>query len=401
LNTNWNENMQKSKKNSLILALFLLLSAGVSAQNTATNQEMQTWFDANEHEKILNIGESEAGSLLDTAVFWTARVYLRAYRDADALAYFDKILARNAKYADAHFYRGVALVGLNQLPQAAQAVDAALGLEKKKALFFALRADIYKAQNLADSAIIFYEKAIALPDCPMPAFENCANIYNDRKLYKKALTIQYKQKNTAEKSAILGKNLLSADDMDYLLYAIALNEYNTKQYKAAEKTLLQLLETKPNNYQIVSKLVQTYFAMQDTKRAQPLQARIMTAYAERKLPKTMVDSYCFEQFEVKKIPVHAHQNFVADSSKIHAVYSFHVLDAQGEVEYYLHLEQNESAKKLKKRYIFTKSYAKKDAVYLYAQFAYDEVPTYANLRQIAIKIISDKAKHSHERYIYE
>ncbi len=392
------KNMKFFSRAALSLAAFC---ACLSAK-AQTASELRQWFEAQNYEKISEYAQTNPEGLTDSAYFWIGRSYVRLYEDQTAVAFLNRATQKNPKFADAHFYKAVSLVAMGQTEAGIASVDEAIKNDPKKGLYYSFRADLHRNAKQIPQAIKVYTTALQFADCPLQASEHLINLYAEQKNYKKALEIQRRQIATADRESLIGRQLYTTEELNYLLYNTALNEYKIKDYKNAEKTLLRLRELQPEKHQTTVKLIQVYYASKQYAKAEPLEALIQKARTEQKLSKSMVESYCFDQFDVKGKEVHAHRNFVSDSSRQHSVYSFHVLDTLGEVEYYLHIEQNESAKKLGQRYLYVKSYSKKEAIYLYAeQKLPTPLPAYPEIRATATKIIADKVKHSHERYILE
>lgn len=383
---------------SLSLAL-AALAGQVRAQSAS---ELRQWFEAQNYEKISEYAATNPEGLTDSAYFWIGRTYVRLYEDQTAVAYLNRATQKNPKFADAHFYKAVSLVAMGQMEAGTASVEEAIKNDATKGLYYAFRADLHRNAQQAAQAIKLYEQAMKFADCPLQAYEHLANLYTEQKNYKKALEIQRKQVNTADRESLIGKQTYTPEELNYILYNMALTEYKLKDYKAAEQTLLRLRKAQPEKHQITAKLVQVYYASKQQEKAAPLEAEIQRARAEQKLSKSMVESYCFDQFDVKGKEVHAHRNFVSDSTRQHSVYSFHVLDSLGEVDYYVHVEHNASAKKLNRSYLYVKSYSKKEAIYLYAdQVLPQPLPEYSSIRAMVTKIISEKVKPTHERYILE
>lgn len=382
--------LQNRLKNALFLVFSLSFLTKINAQK-ATNSQLESWFEAGDYEAIQALAVEG-----DTLRFWLGRVYLRAYRDAEALAYFDQVLAANAKYADAHFYRAVGLLGQNQIEESAAAVEKAIALSPKKGLYLSLRGDIYKSQKTMDKAADFYVRATAFDDCPMIAFESGAAILAELGDYKKAVKIQTQQRQKIDKMLLENKPY-RAEDYDFLLFNLADNEYLSKQYKAAEKTLLFLqTRQKEANYQIKAKLVQVYYAIKDYKSAEALQAEIMAAGDAKTLPANMEMRYCMEQFEVNKTTVKVYQYFEKTSEKnsqnLVNPYVFELLNAKGEVENTLRFAYTPSDGQGEISYTFTQVDAAITNMQHFDQYKYTTVPTYNNVRLLAIKIISGKTK---------
>ena len=371
----------------IILCLFTLSCLTAANAQKVSNSQLESWFEAGDYEAIQAL--PIAG---DTLNFWLGRVFLRAYRDAEALAYFDAALLSNAKYADAHFYRAVGLLGMSQIEESAAAVDKAIALTPKKGLYLSLRGDIYKSQKEQEKAADFYVRATAFDDCPMVAFESGAAILAERGDYAKAVKIQKQQQQKIDK--ILAENKpYRAEDYDFLLFSLANNEYLGKQYKAAEKTLrlLQSRQKEPN-YQVKAKLVEIYYSIKDYKSAEALQAEIMAAAEAKLLPSNMETRYCMEQFSVGKTTVKVYQYFEKNNKNLVNPYIFELLNAQGEVAKILRFTYTPSDGKNETYYGFFQTDAELTTKEHFEENRYTAPPTYNNIRILAIKIISGKIK---------
>lgn len=375
-------------KKAIFSFLFLSFLTAANAQKIS-NSQLESWFEAGDYEAIQALPIEG-----DTLNFWLGRVFLRAYRDAEALAYFDAALLSNAKYADAYFYRAVGLLGMNQIEASATAVEKAIAIAPKKGLYLSLRGDIYKSQKEQEKAADFYVRATAFDDCPMVAFESGASILAERGDYAKAVKIQKQQQQKIDK--ILADNKpYRAEDYDFLLFNLADNEYLSGQHKAAEKTLLLLQSRqKEPNYQVKAKLVEVYYAIKDYKAAEALQAEIMAAAEAKLLPSNMETRYCIEQFEVNKIIVKVYQYFEKNNTKLVNPYVFELLNAQGEVEKTLRFTYTPSDGSNEAYYVFFQTNAELIIKEHFEENRYTALPTYNNVRLLAIKIISGKTKPS-------
>ena len=152
----------------------------------------------------------------------------------DALKYLEQCVKLNPESDAAYYEMSQIYLMLSDAERGKKYALKALSLSEKNVWYQTLVASLYYQQRNIDSAVYYYEKAVALNPEKEDLKMNLARIYSENHNYKKAaelynyLEIKYGINENSTLSAV--KNLISSGD-----------------FKSAEEKIVKLLEKSPDN----------------------------------------------------------------------------------------------------------------------------------------------------------
>ncbi len=136
-------------------------------------------------EKIRTDGEQETLSL---RYFERGNLNSALECHEDALADYDKAIALDAKYAKAHYNRGITLRNLHRPQEALAAYDKAIALNPEYAKAHYNRGNVLRDLHRPQDALAAYDTAIALDPDDAEAHNNRGAALRDLGRYEEALT---------------------------------------------------------------------------------------------------------------------------------------------------------------------------------------------------------------------
>lgn len=369
-------------KNLRIIAgiLFCLLAGFTNAQ-TPIDIEIRTLLFAQKYPEVVAFAD-RSGELSDSSLYRIGRAYFRMDDTLNARMFFDRTIAKNPRYQNAYYFRGILNYYSEQYQVALSDVNQAIALDSTDADYFYLKGDISWSMGNLDQAIEVFQKAIQLKNCSLNAWLSIGEIYSEQE--------------KPEKAAQAFRDALPKVAKDTTLYMRALynlgaTEYLNEHFPQAKEAFEELLKLSPDDYRALSKLIQVHYAQQNYKAADPLKAKLYRAWNDKKMPKSMKDDFCFDQFMWNGKRVFVYERFAEDED-LYYKHVFYITDKEGNTEFQVQTEYSFAIAMSGKKY--TLGMTKGGKHYTFIQFLFDDKPDYDELKKSVLKILDEKVKAS-------
>ncbi|MBL7804775.1 MAG: hypothetical protein JNL02_13625 [Saprospiraceae bacterium] len=359
--------------------LFLLWTLSAEAQSI--DERLRELYDRDAYEEILQLAPT-AGKLSDTSLFIVGRAYYNQDDEVNAQIYFKQATDRNPKYATAWFYRSQAGYFLKDSAEAFSSIHRAIAIDANRPFFWSWKGDLYYIWNKLDSALIFYQHALTLPDCPGRPYVQIGNLLSDMDRNAEAI-----------EAFKVAKTKVESDSDEYLecLYNIGFLGYHEGQLPLAEKSLKEFLLLAPTEYRAVSLLIQVYYAQKQYANGDALKPILYSAWRAKKLPKNMSEDFCIDQFKWNGQRVMVYERYVS-SGLLYYKHVFYLFNKEGKTELTLQTESSAAVRSGESHYVLGMDKGKKH--YTYIQFRFPEEPDYDELKQAVIDVLDGKEKAS-------
>lgn len=96
----------------------------------------------------------------------------------------------------------------------------------------------------------------------------------------------------------------------------------------------------PNDYPAMAKLIQSYYFVGKYEEAKPLRAQLYEAHKRKKLPSTMKEVFCFDQFIWNGKRVMVFERFDEPKNDLIVKHQFVILKDDGEIDYQVRSESS-------------------------------------------------------------
>lgn len=306
--------------------------------------------------------------------FLLGRALFYLGRDADAMAHFDKSIELSPGTARYHFLRAIAHSYAGDQDRAVKGMSRVLELDPSMADAWFERGRMRSAQGHKDEALADYHRAIQLNPAHSGALYNIGVIFADAGKDEEALAF-------FEKSQAADPN-----NADAFFNAGQVHQ-NHHRPKEALAMFLAAANLAPEDLNILKKVVQAHFALEQYDQAQPFQARLLAVREKSADPKVReMREYCFDQFDVGDLHVLAYETF-DKSGDLYYQYTFKVTGADGNVQRTINLETSAVDRELGTPYLLG---ADEGRVHRTYTAGWKALPAYGELKPVVIQAIEGK-----------
>lgn len=220
-------------------------------------------------------------------LYMVGYAFFQMENDVRAIELYDLAIAKGHNTGAVHFYKGVSLKYLKKYKEAMDEIDIALSMEPANQEFMNEKAMIYQSEGKTDKALEVFEVAKTLPNTYPVTYYWCARLYHEKGEFDKALAGYYQ-----------AVKMLPAETRYHVdaLRSIGQLEYShTKNYTLSAKAYAAAIELDRNNYKLYYKIMISYNAAKEYKRADTIFHLVKMAYEKGELPK--------EDMEIKSIGI--------------------------------------------------------------------------------------------------
>lgn len=301
----------------------LTLALASLAYFSSFSQTATELYNKKNYDALVRL-ESDASNLSAKELYMVGYAFFRKENDQKAIEFYDKAIQKGLNDGAIHFYKGLSLRYLKKYNDALVEIDKSLQLEPQNQEFMNEKGMVYYDQSDYDKALQVFEAAKKLPNTFPEPFFWVARIYQEKKEYKKALNAYYEAK----------KNLPVSNSHYYnTLTAIGVLEYlETKDYQKSARAYEEAIGMKKENYELYYKLMKSYNAAKDYKRADSLFLVVKDAFAKGKLPKDDMEikSVSIAQFEWKGQIATIRKSLVDAENMLDISYKVFVMNEKGD-----------------------------------------------------------------------
>lgn len=265
------------------LTTLALIVLGCSILHGQTVTEL---FDSKKFKELTKF-EKKADELTPDELFKVGFAFFRLENDDKAIEFYDKAIAKGLDNGSVFFYKGLSLYYQKKYDDALKQIDLALEKEPTNQEYMNQKGEVYRIQGQEDTALIYYEKAVKLPNTYGEPFFWIAYVYHGKKDFKKALDLYYVALDSVSKwNSHYQTTLESIGKLEYSY---------TKNYLKSAWAYTKALEIEPENYELYYKTIKSYNAAKEYDKADSLFSIVKTAFEKGKLPK--------EDMEIKTISI--------------------------------------------------------------------------------------------------
>lgn len=367
-----------SMKSTLCIMAFVLFFSKIYAQNQDSLSDM---YQHKKYDEIIQLFASKKDSLSSKQVYYVGLAYYMKSQDEDCLSCMKLAIQKDSLNADAYYITGMTRNYMGQYNLAISQFEKAIRIDTDNPHYYIGLGDSYLQKKMYEKALDSYTKATKSSIHVDRPYIAIAQIYAELNKLDKALEAFY-----------LAKDKVSKNFASYInvLYNIGLYEYLSGNLEKAEKSLIELTEKVPNDYQATSKLIQVYYAQKDYNKAIPLKNKLYEAYRKNKLPKNLKDMFCFDQFKWKDKRILAFERYKEVKGKLYYKHLFYVQNSDGKIEYRIQTENSPVSEELTGTPKYAVGMNKGNAHYTFLFIPKDFL--YDDLKTIVLNIITDKIK---------
>ena len=360
-------------------SLLLLLPLFLAAQSA--DERIKELYDRDAYDDIIKIAQT-APELSDTGLFIVGRAYFSTDEDSLAQVYFKRAIERNPNYSTAWFFRSQAGYFMKDSAEAFSSLHRAIAIDASRPLFWSWKGDLYYIWNQLDSALLFYQHSLTMSEPPERAYVQIGNVLSDMGRDNEAVDAFQTAKTKVEKNS---------DFYLECLFNIGSLGVRVRRYAEAEVAIKEFLQISPNDYRAYAFLIQVYYGQKEYAKGDALKPVLYSAWRAKKLPKSMADDFCIDQFMWNGQRVLVYERFVS-SGMLYYKHVFYLLDAKGKTELTVQTESSAAVRHGDTHYVLGKDKGRKH--YTYIQYTFPEKPDYDELKAAVIEVLEGKTKPS-------
>jgi tetratricopeptide (TPR) repeat protein len=368
----------------LLPFLFAVLAAAPLSAQTDITTEIWALLEADQPQDITANYASRVDSAPAKAIYYVAYAFLLQERYEEAVAYFDRALAKKPAYAPSHYYKGLAYQYTRRPAEALPCLLQAAEIEPTDGEYHSAVGDAFAALRRYDDAIAAYRRAVELFTGPAHAWINLARMYESKDDDMGALTVLYEAQARVDSTV---------KTYNTVLLNIGLLELEAGHPERAEPPLRELLRRNPDEFRAMSKLIQVCYARGDYAAARPWRDKLYAAHEKELLPEKMRKEFCFDQFDWQDRHILAYEQFDNEPASLYYKHVFYVLDATGKVERTIQTEYSRVSLAFGgKKYVMGMDRGNRHYTYIDTSFGDD--PDYRELKKAVIDILERKLSPS-------
>ena len=231
------------------------------------------------------------------ALYMRGCCYFYMRKDNKARADFDAVIALDQKMSGAYFYRGLSYMYTASLEKAEKDFLKAIELEPRNAGYYSELARLKSMMGLGNQAMAYFEEAIAVDPNHVKSLDLSANLLNQTGQFDKALTRWEKVVSLAPQ---YGKARFNVGII-----------YQAKgQLEKALSIFQDLHQKNPNDWQVVTRLIQTYQVLGRLEARNREIEKLFAMRASNKKSKLAKEArYCRHQWAFEDMWIYAFEYF--------------------------------------------------------------------------------------------
>lgn len=376
------------RRSFLVLCLVLpgLLCAATGAAAAAQTQAVQS--DAfPELEKLLKDQKLElALAAANKAVrddpnsarafFLLGRAQFYREQDDAARAAFDKAIELNPAFADAMFFRGLTF-NYSAQPERGQAdFERAIKINPKEAKYWFELGKLHERAGRNDAATAALQKTIELDPKKTSAVFSLGTLASARGEH-------------AQAALLWGKVLDIDPDHVEAHWNLGVHHQLRGEAKMALSHFLAAYAKKPHDADVVKKLVQAYYRMEDFDNAAGYRLKLLDLIATSKDAEIRaMKEFCFDQFDVPEGRFFVYESLVKDRPLFYW-FTFKLVSAENKVVKTINLESSNGLVEAGLLFILGQN---QGSVHTNFGIAFEKMPAYPVLKKLVLEAHDGKLK---------
>lgn len=377
-------------KSFFLLFLILFISPEIFPQQSL-DDKVESLFNTGKFTEIISLKDSIVNAVVsDETIYKLAISYYDSKKYTEALKYFGMVIERDSSAGGSYLYSSKSLDELGEHDAALNIVEAGIRHNSEKAYLYCQKGELITKQKKFDEAKDLFLKAVTLDE------------KNPRPYYKLG-TLFFNTDKSEDAVKILeeGRQKGDRENWEYPVLLNILGEvYSyTGQHGKSNDIFIELLNFWKDDPEILSEIIQNYFALSLYDFAKKYQNDLYKLYSEKKIPKQMNGEFCFDTFKWDEGTCEAYEKFETppnDGSvmRFHKhVYYFYGKD--GKLMFSIQTELFASfGEKLGFDYVLGRSETK-DGMYYHSTYTtlnYKLPMDYKKLKEDVFKVLNNKVK---------
>lgn len=370
--------------------LTILLSVTVISSYAQVDlaEKFRELYEKEKYEDIIVYRPQKDEELTAKAYYYIAMSYYMKEMDEEALKNFDLAINKGPVDADMYFYKGMTLMYQGKYKEAIVLVDKAIQMLPDEPDFYGYKGEALYALDQKDSALHYFLKAIALPECKLRFYQLAAELYMDKKDYKKAIEVFESALSTLDKGS---------KDSQTFLYNLGLANQVAGNTEAAKDRFEQAILLDTSDYRCIAKLIQCYYSLNQVDKAKPYKQKLYAAHKKNALSGGMEKMFCFDQFIWEGKRVMAFENFVEleeHDGPMFVKHHFYVLDDDGEIICRIDSESSVAVRMNDPKHKYILGMWKGNTHASYWDYIFNDDYNYSELKSEVLKILNGAVKPS-------
>lgn len=234
----------------------------------------------------------------------------------------------------AYSVKGSTLNYMKRYSEAIPAFRKAIALDSSDGRFLYGLGNSQFSLGQYDSALVILQLASIKEKTPADVFSMIGEIYSIRKQYDKA-----------EQAFLSMKERMDSTSEAYpdVLHNVGLMQLLAGNYEKAEQTYNGILNAYPTYYYSYPKLIQIHYHHKNYDKAKPFKDVLYKAKSENKLPESLQDMFCIDQFQWNDRLIQVYERYEeGKSNRIYYKHMFYVINDSGNIDYRIQTEYSPS-----------------------------------------------------------
>ncbi len=338
-----------------IIVLFFFLIVETLALAQSNEAQYHEWWKQDQYEEILEASKGAKTNKLSTDVlYYIGYAYYLRTDYKSSLKYMLKAAEKGPTNSHIHYYLAIDNFYLDDRGAALNNINLAIELEPQSSFLHKEKGLILATYNMLNEAIVSYKTATAISAPNEDAFIMLADIYYyDLQQNDSALAVYYKALDWLQPGT---------DKQLYTLHKIIEIEQQKGNHVAAADVCLAYQKNATNSsvHLVTARLIQSYFALKDYKKARPQIKSLHHTFEEGKLPTELLNGFVLEQFTWNNLQVEGIERFATDTLQRTARHVYSISNASGELLYTLETEAINRPDPAQMKYVLVQKFPQKD-----------------------------------------
>lgn len=361
---------------------FLLVLILSSLNNYCQESNIEKLYDDKNYDSIVKIEISKESTAQE--IYYKAMAHYMKEDEDNSIKYMDMAIKKGPVVSNMYYYKGMSYFYKKEYHKSIASIKKAIELRDDTPYFYSSLGDTYKVLNELDSAYINYKKSTLLPKATYDNFSSFGVICFNLKKFDEAMSSFKKAKDLTKDKP---------NKQIFYNFNIGFIHQINKDYKSAETTFKEILKSNPNDYGAIAKLIQILIAQKKYTSIEEHKQKLYNAYADKKLPKDIKDSFCFEQFDWKGYKIFAYENYAEPEDTDSTLFNKHQYYVYNDKDEYVCEINSESSfiVRMKKGIKYVLALKNKNGFQTFWQFGFEKTD-YKEMKKNVLAILSNKAK---------
>lgn len=358
-----------------------MLFAATSFAQSDITKYLSELYNEDKYNEIIDFKPSNPKDLSAKDLYYIGMSYYMKSEDKDAMKYLEKAIKKGPVDQDMYYYKGMIYFYANEYEKAISFFNKAITLLPDEPDFYGSKGEAFYYLNNPDSAVANLKTATNFEECDPRYFLLLGETYQEINNLEGAL-LSYQ-------SAI---QVIDTNDESYQIcsFNIGLMQQLSEDYKAANETFEKHIELYPTDFHAISKLIQSYYAIEEFDKAIPYKQKLYKAHEDGILIDQMKEMFCFDQFIWNGRRVMVFENFDEPDDFLFVKHHFYVLDEQGDVDYRIDSESSVAIRMNNTKYVLC--LVKNESHYTYWHYLFNDDYQYPELKEAVLDILNKKVK---------